>query len=112
MDYPPAETCFSYHYRPAKHDFCDFFVIHYPITTTLSAGDIRKKEKCFWVSERELQSRDPKGQIYHPSGEFWTQTRGTLAIEVANASKQQTEQVMKTYAQDQLGNYSEVCRLA
>jgi hypothetical protein len=78
MDYPPAETCFSYHYRPAKHDFCDFFVIHYPITTTLSAGDIRKKEKCFWVSERELQSRDPKGRSItravnsgHKRAEHW-----------------------------------------
>lgn len=64
------------------------------------------------MSERELQSRDPDGQIHHQSGEFWTQTRGTLAIEVAIASKQQTEQVMKTYAQGQLGNYSEVWHLA
>lgn len=41
-DYPLAETFFSYHYRSAKHNFCDFSVIHYHITTTLSAEAIIK----------------------------------------------------------------------
>src|SRR6266568_787821 len=83
---------------------CNQARLHLELLSRIDKQEFGNFEECFWVSERELQSRDPEGLIHHPSGEFWTQTRGTLAIEVAIVSKQQTEQVMRAYAQGQLGN--------
>jgi hypothetical protein len=65
-------------------------------------------QECYWVSQRELQSNHPKQKTYLPSGEYWTEARGTLAIEVVIEPLEEAEQQMRDYVQGKLGEYSEV----
>lgn len=65
-------------------------------------------QKCYWVSNRELQNNHPKQKTHLPSGEYWTETRGTLAIEVVMEPQEETEQQMRDYVHGKLGDYSEV----
>jgi len=65
-------------------------------------------QKCDWTSRRELQSNHPKRRTHIPSGDYKTETRGTLAIEVVITSPEETEQQMREYVQGKLGDYSEV----
>ncbi len=102
------------HYRPRSSDMpfmlaCNQVRLHLELQSLTDVEEFGDFSECNWVSQRELQQdSDPERAAHISSTQFWTQKRGTLAIEVVIESDAQTEATMQGYAQGKLGDYSEV----
>jgi hypothetical protein len=101
------------HYSPKKFDMpyllaCNQARLHMEILNCRNPQEFGDIQKCRFVSDRELRSRHPEQEIHLPSGEFWTEKRGTLAVEVIIEFTEGTEEHMRAYTQAKLGKYSQV----
>jgi hypothetical protein len=87
---------------------CNQVRLHLELLNRIDPQMFGDFQKCYWVSNRELQNNHPKQKIHQPSGEYWTEARGTLAIEVVIEPLEDAEQQMRDYVRGKLGEYSEV----
>ncbi len=87
---------------------CNQVRLHLELLNRIDPQMFGDFQRCYWVSNRELQNNHPKQKIHQPSGEYWTEARGTLAIEVVIEPLEEAEQQMRDYVRGKLGEYSEV----
>jgi hypothetical protein len=101
------------HYSPRKFDIpyllaCNQVRLHLEILTCRNPQEFGDVQKCRFVSARELRSNHPEQMMHLPSGEYWTQKQGILAVEVVIESIEKAEEHMRAYVQAKVGKYSQV----
>ncbi len=90
------------HYRPKRSEMpyllaCNQVRLYIEMLNMIDEREFGDVDHCTWVSQRELQSQDPEHKLHIPAGQFVTQTRGLLAIEVVT-DQEGVESVMRAYA--------------
>jgi hypothetical protein len=98
------------HYSPKRLDMphllaCNQVRLYMELLNRTDEQEFGDFEHCTWIAQRQLQLLDPEHKLHIPAGQFITQTRGTLAIEII-MTLEGAEPVMRSYAKGTV--YSEI----
>lgn len=102
------------HYSPKRSEMayvlaCNQARLHIELLNVQNDDEFGEYDACTWLSRRMLQSNDPDRTLHVPIAAFETGIRGTLAIEVViEEPGLVAEKHMRAYAQNKLGDYSEI----